>query len=120
MGNGSGSEAPTPATRPSPAPSRLHAAAQYFLRGKSDARSSVVVAVIVVRLEQVEAEVAPRVVPDGVDVVGVVLGVVVLDQQRGTVEAIVVRLARLERPRPREADQLRPRPGAAGPPPLRG
>ena len=52
--------------------------------------------------EQVRAEVVPGIVPDGVDVVGVVLRIVQLDEQRRPVDAIVVGLAGLERARPGE------------------
>src|SRR5262245_10326471 len=62
--------------------------------------------VLVVRTEQVGAEVVPRVVPHGVDVVRAVLAVVVLDEERGTVQPVVVRLLRVDGPGPREAHAL--------------
>jgi hypothetical protein len=61
---------------------------------------------LVVRPERIEAEVALRIVPHRVDVVRVVLRVVVLDEQRRPVEAVVVRTLRVDRARPREVDPL--------------
>jgi hypothetical protein len=71
-------------------------------------RSAVVVAValLVVAPQEVVAEVALRIPPDAVDVVGVVLGVVVLDPQRRTVDPIVVGLSGLASSRPGEVDPL--------------
>src|SRR6266571_3969859 len=66
----------------------------------------VAVAVLVVRAEEVGAEVAGRIVPHGVDVVGVVLGVVELDQHGRPVDPIVVAVTRLDRPRPGEVQAL--------------
>jgi len=60
----------------------------------------------VVGAQHVRAEVAAGIVPDRVDVVRVVLGVVVLDEQRRPVEAVVVRTLRVDRARPREVDPL--------------
>src|SRR5437763_17117106 len=51
---------------------------------------------LVMRLENVQAPVAFEVAPDGVDVVGVVLGVVVLDQEMAALDAVVVALALLQ------------------------
>jgi hypothetical protein len=45
--------------------------------------------------ENVAAEVAARVAPDGVDVVGAALGVVVFDQQPRALDPVVVRPAQL-------------------------
>ena len=60
----------------------------------------------VVLREEVSAEVAFGVTPDGVDVVGVVLGVVVLDEQVGALDSVVVLLAGLQASCPDE-DQVR-------------
>jgi hypothetical protein len=60
----------------------------------------------VVGTQHVRAEVAAGIVPDRVDVARVVLGVVVLDEQRRPVEAVVVRTLRVDRARPREVDPL--------------
>ncbi len=54
--------------------------------------------------EEVSAEVAFGVAPDGVDVVRVVLGVVVLDEQVGALDAVVVLLAYLEAAGPDEGE----------------
>ncbi len=53
--------------------------------------------------EQVLAEVALGVAPDGVDVVGLVLGAVVFDEEARGLQAVVVGLARLDAARPGEA-----------------
>src|SRR5688572_1459257 len=58
----------------------------------------------VVLLEEVVAEVVLEVAPDGVDVIGVVLGVVVFDEEGWAVDAVVVGLAGLELAGPGEAD----------------
>jgi hypothetical protein len=60
--------------------------------------------------ENVAAEVAARVAPDGVDVVGAALGVVVLDQKPRTLDPVVVRSAQLGAASPGEMQR-----GAAGP-----
>ena len=59
---------------------------------------------LVVLLQQVVAEIVLEVSPDAVDVVGVVLGVVVFDQESRPLDAVVVRLSPLEAAGPREAD----------------
>ena len=59
---------------------------------------------LVVLSQQVDAEIVLEVSPDAVDVVGVVLGVVVFDQERRPLDAVVVRLSALEASGPREAD----------------
>ena len=58
----------------------------------------------VVLLEQVVAEIALEIAPDAVDVVGVVLGVVVFDQEGRALDAVVVGLAAFQAARPGEAD----------------
>jgi hypothetical protein len=68
----------------------------------------VVLAALVMGAEQVGAEVVPRVVPHGMDVVGAVLAVVVLDQERRPVQPLVVRLLRIDGPGPREVNALAP------------
>jgi hypothetical protein len=45
-------------------------------------------------------------VPDGVDVVGVVLGVIVLDQERRSVQAIVMPLSSLQTTSPGKANVM--------------
>src|SRR4029434_2057173 len=56
--------------------------------------------------ERVHAEVVSRIVPDRVDVVRPVLRVVVLDEERRAVQAIVVRLPRVHRPGPRARQRV--------------
>src|SRR2546425_13305371 len=60
------------------------------------------VSTFVVGAERVGAEVVSRVMPHRVDVVRLVLAVVVLDEERRAVQPVVVRLARIDRPRPCE------------------
>src|SRR5438552_9551915 len=72
-----------------------------------------VVAPLAVRLrevnpEQVGPEVTVEVAPDGVDVVGIVLRVVVLDQERRPLDTVVVRLPACDPARPREMHLLVP------------
>ena len=59
--------------------------------------------------QQVAAEVVGEVAPDRVDVVAVVLGVVVLDEERRPLDPVVVLLAALGLAGPRERDLLQPR-----------
>jgi len=56
--------------------------------------------------EQVRAEIAREVAPHGVVVVRLVLHVVVLDQERGPVDAVVMALALLEAAGPMEREEL--------------
>ena len=63
----------------------------------------------VVGAEQVCAPVVPQMAPHGVHVVGVVLGVVVLDEEVGRTHAVVVTLAGWGRPGPREPDPVEAR-----------
>ena len=56
--------------------------------------------------KQVSAEVALEFTPNGVDVVGAVLRVVVLDQEGRALHSVVVGLARLDATRPGEADRI--------------
>ena len=56
--------------------------------------------------QDVQPEVRGRLPPDRVRVVGVVLGVVPLDEEARPLEPVVVRLTRLGRPDPREADRV--------------
>src|SRR5678816_4181916 len=51
---------------------------------------------LVMRLQQVQPEVAVVIAPHRVDVVGAILGVVVLDQENRRLDAIVVRPAALQ------------------------
>jgi hypothetical protein len=53
--------------------------------------------------QQVPGEVAAQVSPHGVDVIGLVLGVVVLDEQARTADRVMVARAWLDRPGPSEA-----------------
>ena len=55
-----------------------------------------IVARSIVRAQRIATEVALEVAIHGVDVIGVVLRVVVLDEQRGPVHAVVVRLPALD------------------------
>ena len=48
--------------------------------------------------QQVPGEVAAQVAPHGVDVIGLVLGVVVFDEQARTAERVIVAGAWLDRP----------------------
>src|SRR5829696_4441132 len=59
--------------------------------------------------ENVETEVRGRIAPHRVRMVGVVLGVVPLDQQPGTLQPVVVRLARRSPSRPGEMDGIQGR-----------
>src|SRR5262249_44557552 len=68
----------------------------------------VLVTVLVVRAKKIAAEVAPRIVPHRMDVIRSVLRVVELDQQRRSVNPVIVGAAGLERPRPREVQPLKP------------
>src|SRR5436190_15852365 len=56
--------------------------------------------VIVVTSQQVVAEVILQVPPDGVNVIGVVLGIVVLHQKCGSLYTIIMRLPALQIPGP--------------------
>jgi len=58
----------------------------------------------IVPLEEVGAEVVFQVAPDGVDMVGGVLDVVVFQEESSALDAVVVPLARLNRPGPREVN----------------
>jgi hypothetical protein len=62
------------------------------------------VAVFIVLAQEVAAPVAGQVVPDAVDVIRVVLGVVVLDERDRAVQVPVLGVAVLERAAPGEAD----------------
>ena len=62
------------------------------------------VRLFVVGLEWVAAEVVVEIAPDGVDVVGVVLRVVVLEDEAWSLDAVVVRLAGFDPARPGEVD----------------
>src|SRR5580765_4630205 len=64
------------------------------------------VAALVVRAQEIGAEVVPGIVPDGVDVVGVVLRIVELDQHGRPVDAVVVGMPWIDRPGPREVNAL--------------
>ena len=57
---------------------------------------------LVVTAEQVRAEIAIELTPDGMDVIGVVLGVVVLEQEMGCLDTVVVAFTRLQAARPCE------------------
>src|SRR5438105_2412345 len=59
--------------------------------------------------EKIESEVSPRVPPDGMDVVRVVLRVVMLHEQPRPVQPEVVRVSRLDRAGPGEMDRLETR-----------
>jgi hypothetical protein len=61
---------------------------------------------LVVLFEQVAAEIAGEIAPDGVDVVVVVLRVVVLDEECGRLYAVVVAFAALHAAGPSEVDGL--------------
>src|SRR5688572_33245707 len=57
-------------------------------------------------LEEIDAEVAVKVPPDRMNVIGVVLRVVILDQERRSLQAVVMRLAAQEPTHPREANVI--------------
>ena len=59
---------------------------------------------LVVLLEQVLAEVSARLAPNGVDVVGVVLRVVQLDQEQRGLNPVIVGIAPANSSRPGEVD----------------
>src|SRR3989442_13335791 len=61
---------------------------------------------VIMFAEQVLAKIVEQVTPYCVDVIGVVLGVVVFHQERGTLDSIVMTLARFEPSRPGEIDFL--------------
>src|SRR5438105_622842 len=83
------------------------ATVQHRQRVQQRQRSSLMVPVVVLS-EQVFAEIVGGVTPDGVDVVGVVLGVVKLDQERRPVHAVVMPLPRLHDAGPGEMNLLEP------------
>ena len=58
--------------------------------------------------QEILPEVARKVAPDGMNVVGVVLGVVVFDEERRALHAVVVFLSLLDLAGPRERDLLDP------------
>ena len=59
-------------------------------------RSLGLVRVLEVFLQQITTKVVLKIAPDSVDVVGIVLSVVVLEEERRSVDAVVVALATLE------------------------
>lgn len=59
----------------------------------------------------VQSEVGGKVAPDRMGVVGVPLGVVVLDENAGPLDPLVVRLAGVGAPRPGELDLIEHRVG---------
>jgi hypothetical protein len=63
----------------------------------------------VVRTKQVTTEIALQVAPDTVDMIGVVLSVVVLDEDSRAMHAVVVGLARLETASPSKVQLLEAR-----------
>ena len=63
-------------------------------------------AALIVFLQQVQAEIAVKVAPNGMNVIGVILRVVELDQKLRRLDTIVVGLARLLAARPREVDVI--------------
>ena len=70
--------------------------------------------------QQIAPKVALEIAPDRVDVIGLVLDIVVLDNKRRTLDPVVMRLPRLEAAGPPEidltparlTDGIHPRPGA--------
>src|SRR6266545_4290613 len=66
----------------------------------------VAMAALIVRAEEIGAEDVPRIVPHRVDVIGVVLRIVELDEHARPVDTVVVRAARIDRSRPREVKAL--------------
>src|SRR5207344_3000152 len=81
---------------------------EWIKRGDAPRCSGVLVpmAALIVRAQEIGAEVVPRVVPDGMDVVGVVLRIVELDQHGRPVDAVVVGMPRIDRSGPREVKAL--------------
>src|SRR5438094_2879608 len=59
--------------------------------------------------QQVRAEIALEIAPDAVDMVGIVLGVVILDQERRSLNPVVVTLALLQSAHPSELQLVEPR-----------
>ena len=59
---------------------------------------------LVVQCQQVGAKIRMEIPPDCMNVIGVVLNVVVFDQERRSLNAIVMRLTLFEPPGPREED----------------
>src|ERR1700704_3739806 len=68
---------------------------------------------LIVLAEDVFAPVAREVAPDAVDVIGVVLRIVKLDEERRALDAIAMALAVFEPAGPRELDVVPPRGGDA-------
>src|SRR5439155_23633423 len=72
--------------------------------------------VIVMAPQQIGREIMPGIVPDRMDVIGLVLGVVVLDQQIRALQPVIMRPSRLDAAGPGEMDVFEP--GLAEPGPL--
>src|SRR5215210_7730882 len=70
------------------------------------ARRALAVVLGVVTGQKVLAPIVGEVPPDGMDMVGAVLGIVVLDQERRALDGVVVPLARLFPTGPGEGDWL--------------
>src|SRR4030095_10509053 len=97
--------------QPTSSDSAARVKASVFIRASypAEARnakrpSGVLVAPLVVRAQQVGAEIVAWVMPHRVDVVGVVLRVVELDQERRAVHAVVVAVGGLGQGCPREME----------------
>ena len=88
-----------------------------LLAQQLDMLASAMRVVLVMPPQQIGREIMPGIVPDRMDVVGLVLGVVVLDQQVRAVQAVIMRPARFEAAGPGEMDLLQS--GLADPRPLR-
>src|SRR5262245_39246809 len=67
----------------------------------------VALVLLVVRLEQILTEIIRRVAPYRMNVIGVVLRIVELDQKRGAMQSVIVPLPRLGAAGPREMDFLK-------------
>ena len=85
----------------------------------------VMLRISVMLLQQVDAKITVEVSPDGVDVVGIILGVVVLDDERRAQYSVAMPLAAVQPSQPGKADLVEspPRVGAqcaAGPRPPAG
>ncbi len=61
---------------------------------------------VIVFAEQVLAKIVEQVTPYCMDVIGVVLSIVIFHQERGTLDSIVMTLARFEPSRPGEINFL--------------
>lgn len=63
----------------------------------------------VMQPQNIQTEIALQVAPDGMNMIGIVLGVVILDEEKRTVEAVIMRLVHLLGTCPGEVDGVQVR-----------